>query len=42
MLCLEVNSLECKDVVPELLEVVMALIRAGYEPLNQLQGYLES
>ena len=34
--------MECKDVAPELLEVVVALIRAGYEPLNQLEGYLES
>lgn len=42
MLCLEVNSLEGKEVAPELLEVVDSLIRAGYDPFDQLKGYLES
>lgn len=27
---------------PEFVEVVVALRRAGYEPLDQLKGYLES
>lgn len=29
-------------VAPELVEVVVALRKAGYEPLDQLKGYLES
>lgn len=40
--CLEVNSLENKKVSPELVKVVVALRRAGYDPLDQLTGYLES
>lgn len=34
--------MEGKEVAPELLEVVEALIKAGYDPFDQLKGYLGS